>query len=184
MLDELHEHTQNHSMWTIVKNLYSGLVSKVKWKGNIGNSFQIHQGVRQGGILSPFIYKVYVNNLLEDLKSHSLGFEIGTTYVGCPTCVDDEAFINNCEQELQCMFTVTNHHANQSRVTINLSKTMAVILNKPKSINRFDLQWTLGKIYIYPSDNTTHLGLIRAEIKENDVNIEVVSASQEERGIP
>ncbi|CAC5384081.1 unnamed protein product [Mytilus coruscus] len=47
MLDELHEHTQNHSMWTIVKNLYSGLVSKVKWKGNIGNSFEIHQGVRQ-----------------------------------------------------------------------------------------------------------------------------------------
>ncbi|CAC5371145.1 unnamed protein product [Mytilus coruscus] len=183
MLDELHEHTQNHSMWTIVKNLYSGLVSKVKWKGNIGNSFEIHLGVRQGEILSPFLYKVYVNNLLEDLKSHSLGFKKGTkegrkipegqsTYVGCPTCADDVAFISNCEQELQCMLSVINHHANQSRVTINPSKTKAVILNKPKSINRSDLQWTLGKNYIYPPEDTTHLGLIRAEIKENDVNIE------------
>jgi hypothetical protein len=30
----------------------------------------IHQGVRQGGILPPFLYKLYVNNLLEDLKTH------------------------------------------------------------------------------------------------------------------
>ncbi|CAC5386974.1 unnamed protein product [Mytilus coruscus] len=71
MLDELHEHTQNHSMWTVVIKL-------IQWsslKGNIGDSFQIHQGVRQGGILSPFLYKVYVNNLLDDLKSHSLGLK-------------------------------------------------------------------------------------------------------------
>ncbi|CAC5359229.1 unnamed protein product [Mytilus coruscus] len=168
MLDELHEHTQNHSMWTVVKNLYSGLVSKVKWKGNIGDSFQIHQEVRQGGILSPFLYKVYVNNLLEDLKSHSLGLKIGTTYVGCPTCADDVAFISNCEQELQCMLSVTNHHANQSKVTINPSKTKAVILNKPKNVNRSDLQWTLSNNSIYPSEDTSHLGLLRAEIKENE----------------
>ena len=110
-------------MDNIKKNLYSVLVSKVKWKGNIGNSFQIHQGLRQGGILSPFLYKVYVNNVLEDLKLHSLGFKKGTTYVGSPTCADDVTFISNCEQELQCMLSVTNHHANQSRVTINPSKT-------------------------------------------------------------
>ncbi|VDI69490.1 Hypothetical predicted protein [Mytilus galloprovincialis] len=161
MLDELHETKQNQSMCTIVK-----------WKGNIGNSFQNTSSVRQGGILSPFLYKVYVNNLLEDLKSHSLGFKISTTYVGCPTCADDVAFISNCEQELRCMLSVTNHHANQSRVTINPSKTKAVILKKPKSINRSDLQWTLGINYLYPSEDTTHLGLIRAEIKENDVNVE------------
>ncbi|CAC5415183.1 unnamed protein product [Mytilus coruscus] len=86
LLDALYDHTQNHPLWSIVKNLYSGLVSRVKWKGTISDSFNIHQGVRQGGILSPFLYKVYVNNLLEDLKSHNLGLKIGTNYVGCPTC--------------------------------------------------------------------------------------------------
>ena len=85
MLDTYYENIQNHPLWSVVKNLYTGLVSKVKWKGNTSNSFQIHQGARQGGILSPFLYKLYVNNLLEDLKTHSLGFKIGTTYVGCRT---------------------------------------------------------------------------------------------------
>ena len=89
MLDNYYENIQNHPLWSVVNNLYTGLVSKVKWKGNTSNSFQIHQGVRQGGILSPFLYKLYVNNLLEDLKTHNLGFKIRTTYVGCSTCADD-----------------------------------------------------------------------------------------------
>ena len=57
----------------------------------------IHQVVRKGGILSPFLYKLYVNKLLEDLKTYSLGFKIGTTYVGCPTCADDIAFMSSCQ---------------------------------------------------------------------------------------
>ncbi|CAC5356193.1 unnamed protein product [Mytilus coruscus] len=170
LLDALYDHTQNHPLWSIVKNLYSGLVSRVKWKGTISDSFNIHQGVRQGGILSPFLYKVYVNNLLEDLKSHNLGLKIGTNYVGCPTCADDIAFLSSSHQELQCMLSVATHHARQSRVTINPTKTKAVILNKPKNINRSDLNWTLGNTPVYPSEDTTHLGLIRAELKENNLN--------------
>ncbi|VDH93282.1 Hypothetical predicted protein [Mytilus galloprovincialis] len=130
------------------------------------------EGVRQGGILSPFLYKVYVNNLLEDLKSHSLGLKIGTNYVGCPTCADDIAFLSNNHQELQCMLSVATHHARQSRVTINPTKTKAVILNKPKKISKSDLNWTLGNTLVYPSEDTTHLGLIRAELKENNLNID------------
>jgi hypothetical protein len=57
----------------IVQNLYKGLTSKIKGKGSINNSFEIKQGVRQGGLVSPFLYKLYVNNILEDLTQNSLG---------------------------------------------------------------------------------------------------------------
>jgi hypothetical protein len=39
-------------------------------------------------------------------------------------------------------------------------------------MSRNDLNWSLGDNLIYPSNETTHLGLIRAELKENDLNIE------------
>jgi hypothetical protein len=39
---DTYENIQNHPLWTVVNNLYTGLVSKVKWKGNTSNSFQIH----------------------------------------------------------------------------------------------------------------------------------------------
>ena len=43
MLDTYYENIQNHPLWSVVNKLYTGLVSKVKWKGNTSNSFQIHQ---------------------------------------------------------------------------------------------------------------------------------------------
>ena len=122
----------------IVQNLYKGLTSKIKWKGSISNSFEIKQGIRQVGILSPFLYKLYVNNLLEDLKQNSLGLKIGTTYVGCPTCADDIALLGSSQEELQCMLSVALNHANQDRVT------KAVILSKPNTITRSNLHWELG----------------------------------------
>jgi hypothetical protein len=52
MLDTYYENIPNHPLWSVVKKLYTELVSKVKWKGNTSNSFQIHQGGRQEGFLS------------------------------------------------------------------------------------------------------------------------------------
>ena len=37
----------------IPENWYSKLCAAVQWNGVIGNVFEIHCGVRQGGILSP-----------------------------------------------------------------------------------------------------------------------------------
>ena len=39
-------------------------------------------------------------------------------------------------------------------------------------MSRNDLNWSLGDNLIYPSNEATHLILIRAELKENDLNIE------------
>ena len=57
MLDKLYETGIQPALWSIVKDLYSGLTSKVKWLGELTDHFDILQGVRQGGILSPFLLR-------------------------------------------------------------------------------------------------------------------------------
>jgi hypothetical protein len=109
---------------------------------------------------------------LADLKQNSLGLKIGTTYVGCPTCADDIALLGSSQEELQCMLSVALNHANQARITIHPSKTKAVILNKPNTITWSNLHWELGDKTVYPSEETTDLGIIRAELKENKLNVE------------
>ena len=68
LLDKLYEIGIHPVLWTIVKDLYSGLTSRVKWIEELSRQFGIHQGVRQGGILSPFFYKTYINPCLPELK--------------------------------------------------------------------------------------------------------------------
>ena len=61
----------------ILQDFYQGLTSKVKWAGGMSESFNIKQGVRQRGVLSTFLYKIYNNTFLKDLQKHNLGFSIG-----------------------------------------------------------------------------------------------------------
>ena len=58
---------------------YSGLKCRVKWGDQFSDWFSVTAGVRQGGVLSPDFYSIYVNDLLIILKN--LG--IGCYYRGC-----------------------------------------------------------------------------------------------------
>ena len=40
---------------------YSKLCAAIQWNGVIGNVFAIQCGVRQGGILSPMLFSIYID---------------------------------------------------------------------------------------------------------------------------
>ncbi len=103
LLNRLYDSGVQPHAWTVIKDMYYGLTSRIKWTGDISEAFGISQGVRQGGILSTHLYKLYVNNLLLDLESYNLGKFIGSTYIGCPTCADDVLLIADSSSELQEM---------------------------------------------------------------------------------
>ena len=167
----------------------------MKWAGGMSESFNIKQDVRQRGVLSTFLYKIYNNTFLKDLQKHNLEFSIGNycycywyfplsqehsqrdqiygnTYVGCSTCADDIALLSDDSNELQCMLSTLNRYSVQDRVSIHPTKTKAVILNKTRAITKSTLQWTLGESEICPTNQAVHLGIIRSEMKENEINIE------------
>ena len=74
------------------------------WLGDCSDRFPVNQGVRQGGILSTPLYKVYVHPLLDILKNKRLGFRFGTVYIGSPAVADDAAYLTRLKYELQLMF--------------------------------------------------------------------------------
>ena len=54
--------------------------------------FQSHivkRGIRQGGILSPIFFYIYMDVLLKTLKSSQYGCHLGKTFVGCIAYADD-----------------------------------------------------------------------------------------------
>ena len=54
--------------------MYSGLTTRVKWLGELSESFPVLQGVRQGGILSTHLYKMFVKDLLLELENAAVGY--------------------------------------------------------------------------------------------------------------
>jgi len=51
----------------ILIDWYSKLYSCVRWNNTLSEYFVVRLGVRQGGILSPFLFNVYADDLLDNL---------------------------------------------------------------------------------------------------------------------
>ncbi|MES9879262.1 MAG: reverse transcriptase domain-containing protein [Sedimenticola sp.] len=171
LMKKLYEQGISSHMWTIIQSMYSGLTAKVKWEGDISSAFSISQGVRQGGILSTHLYKTYINDLLLELEERNLGTDIGTTYIGCPTCADDVLLITRDPGELQTMLSLAYTYSQEMRYHIHPQKS-TIIMKEPRrgTVSRL-LEWHIGDTEIEPVESTTHLGLKRASKDENNINI-------------
>jgi len=75
------------------------LLVAVRWLDVISNFFHVTSGVgvRQGGILSPVLFTVFVNLIVVRLKDCGFGCVIICMYVGCIMYADD---IISCYQLL------------------------------------------------------------------------------------
>ena len=69
--------------------LHTNIKSRVFFKGHTSNWFDILQGSRQGGVLSPFMFLCYKDNLLEQLTKCYVGFKLLGMNVCCPIVADD-----------------------------------------------------------------------------------------------
>jgi hypothetical protein len=60
---------------------YSKLYAVVRWNASFSEKFQVCCGVRQGGILSPFLFNVYVDDLIQELSTDGFGCHICQTFL-------------------------------------------------------------------------------------------------------
>ena len=70
-----------------------------KWKGTAMDPFAVSQGVRQEGVLSTDLYKLYINPLLDQIEDSGIGMQIGTIPYSAPTCADDVSLIADSEKK-------------------------------------------------------------------------------------
>ena len=50
---------------------------------------EVNNGVGQGRILSPYLFSVYIDVLLQNLKDSDFGCHIGDTFMGAVSYADD-----------------------------------------------------------------------------------------------
>ena len=76
-------------MWLAIEDLYTDVKAQVLFAGELSGEFDISKGTGQGRILAPFMYKVYINSLLNTLVEHSLAISINCLRLTTPSFADD-----------------------------------------------------------------------------------------------
>jgi len=64
-------------MWRVLKNIYAKVESSVVVNTKRGEWFELHTGVRQGCILSPTLFAIFIDGLARAVKARNLGAEVG-----------------------------------------------------------------------------------------------------------
>ena len=99
--------------------MYCNQACKVRWNRSFSESFSIVNGVRQGAVLSPSLFSLYIDKLLSDLKSSGLGCHIGNYFYGASAYADDIILLSPTRAGLQDMFNMCFDYFNDHDITIS-----------------------------------------------------------------
>ena len=73
-------------------------------------------GVKQGGILSPVLFTMYLDILLNQLQSCGLGCYIGQTFMGAFAYADDIILLSPTKQSMHGMLKLANMFSKQYNI--------------------------------------------------------------------
>ncbi|CAC5386525.1 unnamed protein product [Mytilus coruscus] len=140
----------------------------------IADDISVSQVVRQGGILSTDLYKVYVNPLLNRLQQSGLGCKIGNVLCNSTACADDIALLGKRPPDMQAQINISPDYAGMEGYKLQLQKSVAIhIQPRPTKNSCEPEQYQLGKDPMPNVTKSTHLGIIKTPSMRQNIESNV-----------
>lgn len=143
----------------IIVHAYKNIKGVVSINGCQSTPFSIQQGIRQGGVLSSFLYLVFINDLIEELDTSGLGVSICDVPTNNPTLVDDISLISRYPLHLQLMINIVVDYADMWKFNINSSKSSVMIISTNRRAMDTNYIWTVKSETLTVAQCSTHVGI-------------------------
>ena len=141
----------------ILINWYNGLQCRVKWDGHVGNWFSISAGVRQGGVLSPDFYNIYVDKLICILRSSGIGCYMSEKFAAAIFYADDICILAPSLKGLQQLLDLCSSYCSDWDIGLNSKKSKNMYFGKKTEIK---FQPTLDQAPVEWAAEWKYLGVI------------------------
>ena len=163
MLYKLLLHGIDGHFYQSVKSILSNTKSCVWLNNGVQTEwFDINCGVRQGDSLSPTLFSIFINDVVDHLKSNCPSLQIGDANLNCLLYADDMVLIGENEESLQCLLKELGNWCNNWRVKVNESKTRVVHFRNKRSAET-NFKFMYGGKALEMTNNYRYLGIILDE---------------------
>ena len=109
---------------------YSNLNFQCKWESSFSESFSIPSGVKQGGVLSPHLFNMYMDDLVLLLRKKGIGCHIASQFVACILFADDLCLMAPSRKAMQSMLNICVDYCHEFCLTFNASKSKSMLIGK------------------------------------------------------
>ena len=146
----------------IIRSLY--LATKAIYVlGDIETEWaDIHNGVRQGCVMSPTLFNLYTEELATRIRRSEMGVNIGNEKLGLLMYADDLVIMAETPGELQCMLKLVEDFGNDFEVKYSIEKTKVMCINSvlAEEISLAGNILQLSEKYKYLGVNITKQGAV------------------------
>jgi len=115
----------------LLRNLYAGQEATVRTGHGTIDWFQIRKGVHQGCILSPCLFNLYAENIMQNagLDEAQAGIKISGRNINNLRYVDDSSLMAESKEELKSLLMKVKEESEKVCLKINIQKTKIMAFN-------------------------------------------------------
>ena len=116
-------------MWRVLRAMYKETKSCVMVDGKQTDWFETKMGVRQGCVLSPILYSIFINGFAKALKESGVGgVEVDEERLHLLLFADDIVMFAEDAGKLQEMLDVMEEYCRKWRFEINVGKSKVMVV--------------------------------------------------------
>ena len=109
----------------------------VKWNATHSKVFDVDTGTKQGGILSPDFFSLYINDLISLLVKSGFGCHMIALSIACLFYADDIVLLSPSHAGLQKMLDICYQYCSKYCLDFNVSKSKIMIIGNDLSEGLF-----------------------------------------------
>ena len=131
LFQKLIDHNITGKFYECIKNMYANDLSCIKVGNKVTGSFQNSLGVKQGDILSPLLFNIFLADFSKIFEDSSNLVKINEKdSLSCIIWADDLLLLSQTEEGLNMMLDKMYHYSKENHLNVNITKTKCMIFNK------------------------------------------------------
>ena len=147
-------------LWRVIKKMYEKVENCVLVDGELTEWFENEIGLKQGDVLSPLLYSLFINGFAEEVKRRTGGIQIGEEWLKILLFADDIALISESPEGLQEQLNILYEYSKDWRFEINAKKSQVMICEKGKQKTTEEFYFGKKNNTLTITDHYKYLGVI------------------------
>ncbi len=144
----------------------------VRWGAQFSEPFLVSNGVRQGGILSPYLFNIYMDDLSTELNYLTVGCMFNGFLYNHLLYADDMVLLAPSIRALQTLIAKCSEFANDHSILYNTKKTVCMCFRPQVLKCKFDPIVVLADKQIKCVSSHKYLGVFITCNQKDDISIE------------
>ena len=114
---------------------YLNMKTRCTWRQSYSEYFDVLTGTKQGGVLSPRIFSMYMDELIQRLKKKGIGCYILEVFIACLLYADDVCLLAPSRSAMQKLLDICENYCIEYCLSFNVKKSKILTFGKMKSID-------------------------------------------------